>query len=314
MTPIRTIAVAVVLVVSVAGAPLAGATPAANDAQESDEIAPGERLSGVVGVQGAELEGELDKRTFGIAVAKAATEEARADVVAGQVHDVEERLDELEERKAELEEQRESGEISQGKYEAEVARIAAEAETAERLADASAEEAGELPAELLADRGINAEAIQTLKDDANELSGQEVAEIARSIAGNDVGAPVGGSDRAERAGADAPGESDEGDAAIERAETTIERAEERIAQAERRVDADDEDATAALEEARDDLEAARTALADAKAADDDEAAAERAEEAIAHAEDALDSADEALERAEERDGDRGGQPVDRGGD
>lgn len=316
MTPIRTIAVVVVLVVSAAGAPLAGATPAVNGTEESNDVAPGERLSGVVAVQGAELEGDLDGRAFGIRVAEAATEEAKADVVAEQVRDVEERLDELEERKAELEEKRAAGEISRGKYEAEVATIAVEARTAEHLADASAEEASELPAEALEERGVDVESIQTLKDDASELGGQEVAEIARSIAGNDVGAPVGGPEHADQRqpGSDA---HDDDDATIERAEAAIERAEERIDQAERRVDAENADAEDALEEARNGLEAARTALADAKDAresGDDEAVAEHAEEAIAEAEDAIDSADEALDDAGERDRDRGDRPDDRGGD
>lgn len=317
MTPIRTIAVAVVLVVSAAGAPLAGATPAVNGTEESNDVAPGERLSGVVDVQGAELEGDLDGRAFGIRVAEAATEGAKADVVAEQVRDVEERLDELEERKAELEEKRAAGEISRGEYEAEVATIAVEARTAERLADASAEEASELPAEALEERGVDVESIQTLKAEASDLTGQEVAAIARSIAGNDVGAPVGGPEHADQRqpGSDAP--DDDRDATIERAIAAIERAEERIAQAERRVDAENGDATDALEEARNDLEAARTALDDAKdarEAGDDEAVAEHAEEAIAEAEDALDSADEALDDAEERDRDRGDRPNDRGGD
>lgn len=161
-------------------------------ADENATVRPGEKMTGAVSVQEAELGGEVDERTYGIAVARANTDDAKADVVAAQLGTVEQRLDELEERTQALEEARENGEITEGRYRAEIARVAVETENAKRLANASERTAGELPADLLAEKGINVTAIRTLKDRAEELSGPEVAEIARSIAGEQVGASIAG--------------------------------------------------------------------------------------------------------------------------
>ena len=157
------------------------------DELHENATAPGERLSGVVGVQEAELEGDLDQRTFGIQIAQAASEGAQADAVGDQLTAIEERLSDLEERKAELEEKREAGEISEGQYRAGMAAVAASTESAMQLTNQTEDAAGELPRELLEEKGINVDAIQTLKDKAHELSGPEVAEIARDIAGPGVG-------------------------------------------------------------------------------------------------------------------------------
>ena len=159
----------------------------ADETVQESEVAPGERLSGALGVHEADLEGDLDQRTFGIQMARAASEDAQADVVEERLAAIEERLSELEERRAALEEKREAGEISEGQYRASVARLAAETGSAASLTERTERAAGELPHELLEERGIDTESIQTLKEKADELSGPEVAEIARSIAGHGVG-------------------------------------------------------------------------------------------------------------------------------
>lgn len=183
MQQLKTAAMAIVLVATMIGtAPLASASE--TNQTEDRDIAPGEQLAGIVGVQEAELDGELDERTFGVRIANAASDDARADVVAEQLGDVEGRLSDLDQREAAIEERRADGEMTEGQYAAEMARIAAETRTAERLVNASEEEASDLPAELLEERGVNAEAIATLQDRANELGGPEVATIARSIAGD----------------------------------------------------------------------------------------------------------------------------------
>lgn len=213
-------AVALAMIVAVPAAGLGmiadEGTDATNETNTNETAAngtaPGEQLSGVIGVQEAEIEGDVDKRTFDIKVAQAQTQEAQADVVATQLGNVEERLNALEERKAELDQQRADGEISEGKYRAEIARVAAQTETATQLTNQSEQTAGELPEHLLTERNVSAEQIQTLKDRAGELSGPEVAEIARGIAGPGIGQtpadqrPVDVPDRPERPGDDRPGD------------------------------------------------------------------------------------------------------------
>ncbi|WP_226022436.1 hypothetical protein [Halomicrobium salinisoli] len=222
--------VAVMLVVSaVAALPMAGVaqstdattdtpteTPAPTETPDGNasnaSVAPGAQLAGVVGVQGAEIEGDVQSRSFGIRVAQTASNESRAAVVAEQLGDVEQRLSELEDQRSELREARENGTLSEGEYRARAARLHAESRTVQRLANQSAGAAAGIPEQALAERGVNATAIQTLRERADELSGQETAAIARSIAGERVGQPSGpaaagergpGGDEARGQGADA---------------------------------------------------------------------------------------------------------------
>lgn len=157
------------------------------DENASVDVAPGEQMAGVIGVQSAEIDGEVSDRTFGVKVAQAATNESAADAVAERLAEVEERIEANDKRLAELEEARENGSISEGQYRAEVAKTAAENANAERAVDQANETAGELPEAVLEERGINTSAIQTLKHNASELSGPETAAIAQSIAGPSVG-------------------------------------------------------------------------------------------------------------------------------
>lgn len=159
--------------------------------EQENRTAPGEQFSGVVGVGEAELEGDVEQRAFGHRVAQAASQNARADVVAEQVETVEQRLDALEQRKETLTEQRERGEISEGKYRAKMAQTVAEIRVTGELGTQSNETAGQLPADLLAERGVDAERIQALQNRASNLSGGEVAEIARGIAGPNPGETPG---------------------------------------------------------------------------------------------------------------------------
>ncbi|GAB3422074.1 hypothetical protein GCM10027435_26350 [Haloparvum alkalitolerans] len=185
---------------------------------ESDGVAPGEQFGGSVSVSEAELEGELDVRAFDRRVAEAPDDDARAAVVAGAVNGTAERLAELRERRNELRERHENGTMSEGEYRVRTARLAAELSTAERVANRSAAVADGLPNETLAANGVDAERIETLRSEARDLRGGEVAEIARGIAGANAGGSPG-SPPADRGPADrgpagtpgAPGEAGGGD-------------------------------------------------------------------------------------------------------
>ena len=190
------VTMAVLVVVSMAAVPISGLAAtgdgvladshdsnATNSTDGNASIAPGERLSGVVGVQQAELEGEVDRRAFGLQVANAASNESKAGVVAAQVQDVQQRITDLRERQQELNESVQNGSISEGKYRAQVAQLGAQMKTAKQLANQTASESEGLPVDLLESKGINATAIQQLRERASELGGKQVAEIARSIAG-----------------------------------------------------------------------------------------------------------------------------------
>ena len=200
----RRIALLVAVVVVVGGVGVAAAGPigtvVAQDGAESEDgsaesnetadMSPGERLSGVVGVQNAEVTGEVESRAFEVGLDRAETSEERADLVAQRLDRSEQRLDAIEQRQRELQERRDAGELSQGAYAARMAETAARAETVRRDANRTAAVAGEIPETIRADRGLDDERLGTLRDRANELSGPEVAAIARGVTGTDVGGPI----------------------------------------------------------------------------------------------------------------------------
>lgn len=190
------VALVVVSLVALPAVGLAAQTTDATDEEAPDDqsnasIAPGEQLAGVVGVQAAEIRGEVDSRAYGIRVAKAASNDSKAGVVASQLDDVEQRLTDLEQRQRSLEQARANGSLSDGQYRARMARLAAETQTVERLANQTNATAQTLPAATLEANGVNATAIDTLRTRASELRGPEVAAIARSIAGQDAGKGLG---------------------------------------------------------------------------------------------------------------------------
>lgn len=189
-----------------AGTPTTRTPTADSESTDNESVRSGELLSGVLAVQDAEIDGELETRAFGIRVARAATDEAKADVVAQRLESNRARLDELERRKARLETARENGSMSRGQYEAGIAGLAAETATVKELTNRSANASEGIPSELLERRGVDASAIRTLATRADNLTGPEVAEIARGIAGPNT-ARGDASERRESAGnASASGE------------------------------------------------------------------------------------------------------------
>lgn len=189
------ILVALMVVIGMVAVPAVGAV-AQEDQTDEDETTPGEQLSGVVGVQQAEFDGEIQRNAFTIALDRADDNATKAGHIAEKLTETEERLAELEERKAQLDEQRANGEISEGQYRAQTAKMATEVETAKQQLNKSEEAASGIPEETLKENGVNVSAIETLRGNANELSGGEVSEIARSIAGDRSGVVDRGDDRA----------------------------------------------------------------------------------------------------------------------
>ncbi len=155
----------------------------ANETDNETEMPPGARLAGVVGVQAAEVEGEVERRAFGLQVAAAKSNASKASVVASQAQNLDQRLAELRERKQELEAARDNRTISPSRYRAEMAGLAAQISTVKGITNETAETARSLPEEDLDEHGVNVSALARLRTSASNLSGPEVAAIARGIAG-----------------------------------------------------------------------------------------------------------------------------------
>lgn len=172
----------------------ADASPAvqAADGNETDNgSAPGAKLASVVNVQGAEMKGAVAERAFGEQLAAANSSATTAAVLANQTGDLEERVEELRERKQRLQDQRANDDISVGRYRAEMARVATELSTATRLLDRTANEARSLPSAALDTAGVDPADLEQLRQAAGNLSGPEVAEIARGLGGPPVNVTIG---------------------------------------------------------------------------------------------------------------------------
>lgn len=186
------ITIALLVLAAVASVPILGeaqVTVVENDTAEPS-AAPGALLVGAVGVQGAEFEGEMERRTFGISIARANSDAAQADVVKESLEISERRLTELEQRKEQLDRARETGSIENGTYHARMAVLVAQTRNVQSRLNASEKATAGLPTAVLERNGINASAIQTLKRNASELTGPEVAAIAKRIAGPDIGRSI----------------------------------------------------------------------------------------------------------------------------
>lgn len=194
-------ALVVVVLAAVVAAPVVGPavvtadTPTATTADGGGTVQPGDQLQGVVGVQGAEIAGDIEERAFGVAFATADTNASKAATVSAQVSDLEQRIGRLENRKDELRAARENGSIDDSEFRARMAVLVAEAATARRLANGTANATRRLPAAALEDRGVDPASVRSLGRRASNLTGPETAAIARSIAGNGVGRRVAGRNR-----------------------------------------------------------------------------------------------------------------------
>ncbi len=202
MNRTTSITLAVLLVAAAVAVPLAaasvvssGTAQADTDAAGNDSIEPGAQFAAAVGVQNADVSGDLSERAFSVRIANAETNETKAAIVDNQLAAAGARLERLEARLESLNESRAAGEIDEGRYRAEVATVVARIGAVERQAVALERTAAGLPERALADRGVDLESIRSLRDRAGELGGPETAAIARSVAGDDVGRSVG-SDRA----------------------------------------------------------------------------------------------------------------------
>jgi hypothetical protein len=119
------------------------------------------------------------------------TNDWRAGVVADEVDHLDERLAALERRAAELDRAYENGSMNRGEYQARMAQLRAEQRSLERLANATETTARDLPPQALEARGVNVTAIGQLRANAANLTGPEVAAMARSIAGPGAGRGLG---------------------------------------------------------------------------------------------------------------------------
>lgn len=186
MRRVGTALMALAVVMALMAIPI-GVAAASDHTEERESITAGEQLGGVVSVQGAQLDGELSERTYGVRIANAETERAKASIVAERLTEIEGQIADHEAKLAELEAEREAGNISEGAYRAQVATLSAEQAATERAAERAGDTARGLPEDVLAERGVSIERIDELRANASRVGGPE----QREIAGNNVSSPMG---------------------------------------------------------------------------------------------------------------------------
>ncbi|WP_455583696.1 hypothetical protein [Haloferax mediterranei] len=160
-------------------------SPPANAA--ASQTPPGQKLAAVIGVQGSETDGELERRAFETRLSKANSNSSKAAVVAQQVETVRGRLTDLQQRKARLDARRENGTIPEGQYRVKMTRTVADIERTKSMLNRTSDAASSVPAEALRERGVDTADLDRLRTRASELTGPEVAEMARGLTGDNPG-------------------------------------------------------------------------------------------------------------------------------
>jgi hypothetical protein len=192
---------ALVVVAGVAGGvplaaldgPPAQATNGTNGTSATNaSLAPGERLAGTVGVERAAVAGEIEGRAFGQRMAAANSNDSRAAIVAAHIGDLQTRLDELQAERTALRTAYENGSLSHGQFRARMAQLHAEQRALQWRANHTQHVAGQLPAEARQHHGVNVTALHMVRSQAANLTGPQVAAMARSIAGPGAGHGMGG--------------------------------------------------------------------------------------------------------------------------
>lgn len=178
-----------------------GPSAALQTEANATNLTPGQRLAGVIGANQAEFEGTIELRAYGFAYANARSNASKARVVGERLASVQQRLADLEERRERLEQARANGTITEGEYRARLTALTARSNQLGAMLNASDTRAAQLPDSVLAANGVNTTAITMLRERAADLTGREVAEIARDVAGPSVGKSV---DRGPPAGENGP--------------------------------------------------------------------------------------------------------------
>ena len=158
---------------------------------QSDGVSPGQRLAAVIGAQRAEVEGEIETRTFGVRIAVASSSRAKAGVVADQVDQLDRRLDALRNRRAALERARKNSSVSDGAYRAQVTELVVRIESVQRRINATDDVANDLPESDLQAAGVSQSNIAQLRQRATNLTDEETVDTVRSVVDEGVGEGMG---------------------------------------------------------------------------------------------------------------------------
>ncbi len=207
MKRILAVLVAIAMLVSITGPAMALADPATSTSTDIEPLAqttdadlnnttanetpPGVMLAGSIAVHQEEIQGEIEHRSFGLQVAAAATNDSKAQVLNRTQEQLQERVTEMDREMIRLNESRANGTISESQYQVRMSGLLTGSSNLERMANSTNQTAAMLPQETLEANGVNVTALEQIRTHAHNMTGPETAEMARQIAGNSVGTPMG---------------------------------------------------------------------------------------------------------------------------
>ncbi|WP_229109026.1 hypothetical protein [Halapricum desulfuricans] len=181
------VVVAALFVTPAAALSLSGTNQSAPQTTADDSIAPGAQLAGVVAVGQTEIDGAVEGRAFGQMIAAAESNASKAAVVADRLPAMTDRLDDLRQQREELRTAYENGTLDRDTYRAKMVALASRIQQIEHRLNQSRAVAGALPEQARSAAGLDIDRVDRLREQAGEMRGGEIAEIARGIAGPNVG-------------------------------------------------------------------------------------------------------------------------------
>ncbi|MFW5924055.1 MAG: DUF7096 domain-containing protein [archaeon] len=161
----------------------------ANDSDAS--VAAGAKMAGIIGAQKAEHESTVQSGAFEKAIERAGSNESRAAIVANSTERTQDRLQELENESERLEAQYENETLPESAYYAKLTVLTARTSALERQANQTSTRARTLPAPALEARGISASEVQAVEKRAKNVTNPRAADVAKRVAGPEVGQPTG---------------------------------------------------------------------------------------------------------------------------
>lgn len=156
--------------------PAAQSAAAANDSANNSSL--GADISSFMQASAAEADGTVDTGMWTAEFDATENESARAELVERRTDELRDRLNELQQRKEELTAEREAGNVSETAYKAKISNLVGRIESLR-----SAINATEPRAERV---GADAEELDTLRSQTENLTGPEIAAVARNVSGVDA--------------------------------------------------------------------------------------------------------------------------------
>lgn len=188
MNAIRAVLLAAIILCGVVAVPAVSASVAGGLFQEetgepADETTMGEAVSSFMQSSSADADESVETEMF-VAAYENADDDHRQAIVTDRTRTLEEKLDRLRSEREELRERQ--SELNGAAYNARLSRLAVRIDALERAIDETEPRAVE--------EGVDRETIQQLRTETSNLSGPELAAVARGLAG--VDAPRGPPDDA----------------------------------------------------------------------------------------------------------------------